>query len=93
MAYATPCSCHCQEKRDRSSSAEGQVAAAGLAEIRPREDLVCLRPQRGGLEHRRDGWNFLIVGYRTHRKGYWEEDARQKPVFHSDRQSMTLSNG
>ena len=25
--------------------------------------------------------NFLIVGYRTHRKGYWEEDARQKTSF------------
>ena len=26
--------------------------------------------------------NFLICGYRTHDKGYWEEDPVQKLVFH-----------
>jgi hypothetical protein len=49
---------HCQEKCYRSSSAEGRLAATHLAAICRREDLVCLRPERGGWKHPRGGWDF-----------------------------------
>jgi hypothetical protein len=39
--------------------------------------------KRGALHwHIQDkGGNYQIVGYRTHRKGYWEEDPEQKIEF------------
>jgi hypothetical protein len=59
-----------------------QVAATDLAEICWREDLGLPSPAvwQFGASKRWMGI-FYRFGYRTHRKGYWEEDPGQKTNF------------
>jgi hypothetical protein len=54
------------------------LAAAGLAEICRCKDLVSIRARGIAMEHQEDDGKYQIVGYRTHREGYWVQDPDQK---------------
>ena len=56
------------------------------------EDLDCLCPRRGGLEHPEDGWEFSYRRPSEPSQRIWGERPSPKPAFYPDPRSMMFSD-